>query len=106
MGDESLERRDLHDGLSDVPEGGGKLVEINGTKAAVYRDERGALHALSSACTHMGCTVQWNGAAQSWDCPCHGGRYRPTGEVLCGPPTQALRRLRTEEAGQLEEKTL
>jgi glycine/D-amino acid oxidase-like deaminating enzyme/nitrite reductase/ring-hydroxylating ferredoxin subunit len=96
----------LHEGLSDVPEGGGRIVEINGTKAAVYRDEHGELHVRSSACTHMGCTVQWNGAAQSWDCPCHGGRYRPTGEVLCGPPTHALRRLRTEEAGQLEEKTL
>ena len=48
--------------------------------------------------------LQWNGAAQSWDCRCHGGRYRPTGEVLCAPQTQALRRLRAEEVGQHEEQ--
>ncbi len=93
----------LRDGSPDVPVGEGRLMEINGTLAAVYRDEHGTLHALSSACTHMGCSVQWNGAAQSWDCPCHGARYRPTGEVLCAPSTQALRRLSAVEIGPYEE---
>jgi nitrite reductase/ring-hydroxylating ferredoxin subunit len=93
----------LPDGSPDVPVGEGRLMEINGTMAAVYRDEHEALHAFSSACTHMGCCVQWNEAARSWDCPCHGGRFRPTGEVLCAPPTQALQRLGAVELGQHEE---
>jgi glycine/D-amino acid oxidase-like deaminating enzyme/nitrite reductase/ring-hydroxylating ferredoxin subunit len=83
----------LHGGSPEVALGEGRIVEIDGEKVAVHRDDRGALHAFSASCTHMGCTVQWNGAAKSWDCPCHGGRYRPTGEVLCAPPTQALTRL-------------
>jgi len=85
-----------HGRWPNVPVGEGRVAEIDGEKVAVYRDQRGSLHALSAKCTHMGCIVQWNGAAQSWDCPCHGGRYRPTGEVLCAPPTQGLRRLRGE----------
>jgi glycine/D-amino acid oxidase-like deaminating enzyme/nitrite reductase/ring-hydroxylating ferredoxin subunit len=84
----------LHSESPEVALGEGKIVEIDGEKVALYRDGRGALHALSASCTHMGCTVQWNRAAKSWDCPCHGGRYRPTGEVLCAPPTQALKRLK------------
>jgi nitrite reductase/ring-hydroxylating ferredoxin subunit len=87
-------KRSLHDGSLEVALGDGRVVEIDGKKVAVHRDDRGALHAFSANCTHMGCTVQWNGAAKSWDCPCHGGRYRPTGEVLCAPPTQALTRLK------------
>ncbi len=87
-------KRNRHGRWPDVPAREGRIAEIDGEKIAVYRDERGVEHALSASCTHMGCTVQWNGAAQSWDCPCHGGRYRPTGEVLCAPPTQALRPLR------------
>lgn len=93
--------------LSEVSAGQGKLVEIDGKKAAVYRDEGGALSLLDPACTHMGCTVQWNGAALSWDCPCHGGRFRPTGQVLCGPPTQSLRPFRppvVEEAATVPEE--
>lgn len=84
--------------LPDVLPGEGRIAEIDGEQIAMYCDEHGMVHNLSANCTHMGCTVQWNGAAQSWDCPCHGGRYRPTGEVLCAPPTQALRTLRADEA--------
>lgn len=99
-------KRSRHGRWPDVPAGEGRLAEIDGEKIkiAVYRDERGVVHALSASCTHMGCTVQWNEAAQSWDCPCHGGRYRPTGEVLCAPPTQALRPLRADEVSQDEKQ--
>jgi len=97
-------KRNRHSRLPDVPAGEGRITAIDGEKIAVYRDERGVVHALSANCTHMGCSVQWNGAAQSWDCPCHGGRYRPTGEVLCAPPTQALRPLRAEEVSQDEKQ--
>ena len=103
MGEGHL-KSSLHGGAPDVLAGEDRLVEIDGEKVVGYRDERGALHALSATCTHMGCIAQWNGAAKSWDCPCHGGRYRPGGEVLRAPPTQALRRLRVEEVRLHEEK--
>lgn len=76
--------------VSEVPIGEGRLVPWNGKKVAIYRDSTGTVHAMSPVCTHMGCHVQWNGAEKSWDCPCHGGRYEATGQVLHGPPVRRL----------------
>ncbi len=36
---------------------------------AGYRDLDGDLHVVSAVCTHLGCTVAWNQAELSWDCP-------------------------------------
>ncbi len=74
----------------DLPIGEGRLVTFEGKKAAVYRDEQGAYHALSPTCTHLGCTVNWNAYDKTWDCPCHGGRFSMNGEVISGPPTKPL----------------
>lgn len=90
----SHDTRRLHRGSPEVPLDEGRILEIDGEKIAVYRDNREALHALSARCTSMGCNVEWNGAAKISDRPCHGGRYRATGEVLCAPPTQSLARLK------------
>jgi glycine/D-amino acid oxidase-like deaminating enzyme/nitrite reductase/ring-hydroxylating ferredoxin subunit len=79
----------IHD-LSEVRAGEGRVVELGGEKLAVYREESGALHAVSPVCTHAGCLVHWNAAEKTWDCPCHGGRYTPDGKVLEGPPVKGL----------------
>lgn len=44
-------------------------------------------------CTHLGGVVRWNDAERSWDCPLHGSRFGPDGEVLEGPATCGLRRM-------------
>jgi Rieske Fe-S protein len=41
------------------------ILKIDGETAAVFRDEGGRLHAVSVACTHLGCTVAWNDAERS-----------------------------------------
>lgn len=78
--------------LADLPAGAGRVVQLGGEKLAVYRDPVGALRALSAVCTHLGCLVAWNNVEQSWDCPCHGSRFTPEGEVVNGPAVSALER--------------
>jgi Rieske Fe-S protein len=65
-------------------------VEYAGQKLAIYKDEEGLLYVVDPVCTHAKCIVAWNPAEKSWDCPCHGARYAPNGEVLTGPARKGL----------------
>ncbi|MGI8808253.1 MAG: FAD-dependent oxidoreductase [Acidimicrobiales bacterium] len=70
---------------------GEAAVLVEGTeRVAVYRDDAGAVHAVSPLCTHMGCTVTWNTAETTWDCPCHGSRFTCDGAVIQGPAVKDL----------------
>jgi len=74
----------------DVPRGEGRVIRHGAKMVAVYRDDAGALHPKSAVCTHLKCIVNWNNLEKSWDCPCHGSRFAPTGEVLNGPAVAGL----------------
>ena len=54
----------------------------------------GPIHALSAACTHMGCQVAWRAASADFLCPCHGARYGTEGNVRSGIARHPLPRLR------------
>lgn len=73
-----------------VSRGSGKVLDLNGRAVAVYRDERGRVTEKSATCTHMGCLVEWNDAERTWDCPCHGSRFKPDGAVIAGPAESPL----------------
>jgi glycine/D-amino acid oxidase-like deaminating enzyme/nitrite reductase/ring-hydroxylating ferredoxin subunit len=87
-----LGRADTDD-LRDVPAGQGRIVALPQGKCAVYRAEDGNLSVCSAVCTHLKCLVRWNPADRTWDCPCHGSRFRPNGEVLSGPAEKPLARI-------------
>jgi glycine/D-amino acid oxidase-like deaminating enzyme/nitrite reductase/ring-hydroxylating ferredoxin subunit len=83
-------RRSHLDSPADLALGDGAVVRIGGQRCAVYRDQDGDLHTVSATCTHLGCTVAFNDAEKTWDCPCHGSRFTPDGAVLQGPATNPL----------------
>jgi glycine/D-amino acid oxidase-like deaminating enzyme/nitrite reductase/ring-hydroxylating ferredoxin subunit len=76
--------------VRELKPGHGILVKSRGKKVAAYRDQKGEVHKVSAVCTHMGCLVHWNSAEETWDCPCHGSRFKPTGEVIAGPAEEPL----------------
>jgi Rieske Fe-S protein len=54
----------------------------------VLTDATGSVTALSSACTHLGCTVE--AEATRLVCPCHGSTFDRAGRVLKGPAERSL----------------
>jgi glycine/D-amino acid oxidase-like deaminating enzyme/nitrite reductase/ring-hydroxylating ferredoxin subunit len=77
--------------LRSLRRGEGKILQLEGKRVAAYRNEAGAVTLLSPVCTHLGCLVGWNTAERTWDCPCHGSRFEPTGQVLAGPAESPLK---------------
>ncbi|MBI3269865.1 MAG: ubiquinol-cytochrome c reductase iron-sulfur subunit [Planctomycetes bacterium] len=68
----------------------------------LIREESG-LYALSTTCTHLGCTPNWLQAEQKFKCPCHGSGFRKTGINFEGPAPRPLERWRIAfaEDGQI-----
>jgi len=60
-------------------------------------------YALNAVCTHLGCVVPWNRAANKFMCPCHGSQYDETGKVVRGPAplSLALAHLDINEGGKV-----
>jgi cytochrome b6-f complex iron-sulfur subunit len=58
------------------------------------KDEKGrdTIYALSTTCTHLGCTPNWLEREQKFKCPCHGSGYYITGVNFEGPAPRPLER--------------
>lgn len=78
--------------LGELKPGDSAIVDAEGETFAAYRAPDGELFAVSNVCPHMGCKVHWNSVETSWDCPCHGSRFRPDGTVIEGPALSGLKR--------------
>ena len=71
---------------------GGKLVEVQGRKLAVFNLE-GKLYAIDNACTHVGGPLaEGKVTATEVICPWHGSRFDiKTGAVTHGPARTAVK---------------
>jgi len=72
-----------------------RFVTPSLTLNLIHRSD-GSFKALSAACTHMGCLVSWNATQQTFDCPCHNGRFDVQGNAL---PNQPINYRRLPEIG-------
>ncbi len=73
-----------------LPNGHGGVVEYDGEKVGVYKDENGEAFIVSVRCPHLGCQLEWNPDEKSWDCPCHGSRFDYRGNLIDNPAQQDL----------------
>ena len=58
-----------------------------------YNGQR-IVYALSTVCTHLGCTPNWLEADKKFKCPCHGSGFYPSGVNFEGPAPRPLERFR------------
>jgi cytochrome b6-f complex iron-sulfur subunit len=67
-------------------------------------DGQQMVYALSTVCTHLGCTPNWLEGEQKFKCPCHGSGFYKTGINFEGPAPRPLERygIRLAEDGMLE----
>jgi glycine/D-amino acid oxidase-like deaminating enzyme/nitrite reductase/ring-hydroxylating ferredoxin subunit len=74
----------------EISRGSGAVMREGLSKVAIYRDRKGDYHRLTALCPHLGCIVHWNGAENTWDCPCHGSRFDSLGKLINGPANVPL----------------
>jgi glycine/D-amino acid oxidase-like deaminating enzyme/nitrite reductase/ring-hydroxylating ferredoxin subunit len=89
-------KEDIKD-AHELPPGQGGIISSGLKKIAAYCDEKNNLHACTAVCPHLGGIVQWNAEEKSFDCPVHGSRFTPLGEVMNGPATTSLKKLEIKE---------
>jgi nitrite reductase/ring-hydroxylating ferredoxin subunit len=80
--------------LRSLKPGDGTVITLDGSPVAASRDREGLYRLRSAVCPHMGCLVAWNRAERTWDCPCHGSRFRADGSVARGPAERDLDQIR------------
>lgn len=90
--------------LRSIKRGTGEVIDVDGQPAAVYRGLDGQIYVRSAVCTHMGCYVHWNDGERTWDCPCHGSRFKTNGDVLAGPAESPLTVIQPKK--ETEKKTV
>ncbi len=65
--------------------------------------DQDTIYALSTTCTHLGCTPNWLESEKKFKCPCHGSGFRITGVNFEGPAPRPLERyaIRLGDDGQI-----
>lgn len=76
--------------LDDISPGQGGVLKVGKEDVAIWKADDGTPHAFSASCTHKGCTLTWNNADRTWDCPCHGSIFGADGSVIHGPAVEPL----------------
>jgi len=81
----------------------GKVVERFKDQGTWIVKNGGIIYALSTTCTHLGCTPNWLEREGKFKCPCHGSGFKISGVNFEGPAPRPLERwaVGIAEDGQL-----
>jgi cytochrome b6-f complex iron-sulfur subunit len=81
----------------------GKVVERYKDQNIWVVRNNGVIYALSTTCTHLGCTPNWLEREEKFKCPCHGSGFKISGINFEGPAPRPLERwaISVGEDGQL-----
>ncbi len=74
---------------------GGAVIVDN----IIIVNENNSYIALSSICTHQGCTVGYSKSGNDFICPCHGSVFSSSGSVLQGPAITPLKKYTVQVNG-------
>ena len=74
---------------------GGSVIVDN----IIVVNENGNYIALSSICTHQGCSVVYSRSGDEFICPCHGSIFATSGSVLQGPAATPLKKYTVQLSG-------
>jgi len=86
-----IDRKIFTVGLEELPLNATKrFKDLRGRDLMLVRTGKREVKAISTVCTHLGCTVFWQKDRQEFFCPCHNGRFDKNGVVLEGPPPAPL----------------
>ena len=77
----------------------GGVVNVQGV--FIVRKSTSAYIGLSQICTHAGCTIGFSQGPKEFVCPCHGGVYDLSGNVVSGPPPSPLARYQVVANGNI-----
>jgi cytochrome b6-f complex iron-sulfur subunit len=68
--------------VSQVPIGAALQFGSDVITGYLIHQSDGSFLAISAACTHMGCLIQWQEINHTFECPCHNGRFDDQGVPL------------------------
>lgn len=85
--------------VDELPPNAAKVFKFGSSPAILVNTAEGSLVAFSAVCTHLTCTVRYDGDTETLFCPCHNGRFDLSGNVLSGPPPRPLETYSVEVSG-------
>jgi len=79
--------------LDQLVEGYAYWGEHRGRQIVVIK-VKNEIRAFDGTCTHLGCIVRWDSAAEGFRCPCHNAAFDDLGNPIAGPANTPLRRVK------------
>lgn len=76
--------------VENIQKGNGGIIEYDGRKVGVYKNDDGEIFFVSTKCPHLGCELHWNADELTWDCPCHGSRFDYNGNWVESPAIKGI----------------